>query len=321
MYGDPSSFLYCIDFFDVGISSIYFVHDKLGALCSYCLSSRASFASLRFLRDLIGIAIIRAIVSYLQSARRTSPKEVKDSAIASAFAYAKNLSIVKRELQKEEDKMEEDLNKSLKDASRKQTFILPEKGRTSKGLLAELKKRGKKENRKWEEGLCSGAVYCGEREHTELLNEAYSAFSLSNPLHPDIWPSVNQFEGEICNMTANLMNGTLQELDSEDIVDSVVACLSSGGTESIILAAKAHREHYCKTKGIKVRAGSQVDFTPPPPHPLLTQPTPPQPPRPRPPTINTRTLSAPRNSFLRNRSRRNRQGLRHPWMPQRQGSL
>ena len=86
-------------------------------------------------------------------------------------------------------------------------------------------------------------------QHTDLLNAAYAAFSLANPLHPDIWPSVNQFEAEIVSMTASLMNGQIHGL--KDIVDTVVGCISSGGTESIVLAAKAHREFYCKAKGIK----------------------------------------------------------------------
>ena len=180
--------------------------------------------------------------------------------------------------------MESDLTRELKDAKRKRTLALPKKGRTSKSLLADLKKRGAKENKKWEEGLVSGAVYCGEEEvregglrdetwarrrqpvllkytnplhspspilpqHTDLLNAAYAAFSLANPLHPDIWPSVNQFEAEIVSMTASLMNGQIHGL--KDIVDTVVGCISSGGTESIVLAAKAHREFYCKAKGIK----------------------------------------------------------------------
>jgi len=106
--------------------------------------------------------------------------------------------------------MEEDLTRELKDAKRKRTLALPKKGRTSKALTTELKKRGAKENKKWEEGLVSGAVYCGEEEHTDLLNAAYAAFSLANPLHPDIWPSVNQFEAEICSMTASLMNGKVR---------------------------------------------------------------------------------------------------------------
>jgi glutamate/tyrosine decarboxylase-like PLP-dependent enzyme len=195
------------------------------------------------------------IVTYFQAVRRTTFTEWSDSMVDRTFRFLKkNVPMVQQELQKEEDKMEESLTHDLKDAKRTRTMIIPKKGRTAKALLADLNKRGKVENQKWEKGLVSGAVYCGEKEHTELLSAAYAAFSLSNPLHPDIWPSVNQFEAEIVSMCCNLMNGTMNGTNGNKeapIVDTVVGCLTSGGTESIVLAAKSHREFYCKDKGIK----------------------------------------------------------------------
>ena len=76
--------------------------------------------------------------------------------------------------------------------------------------------------------------YHGEKMHQDLLNSAFSFYSLSNPLHPDIWPSAMKFESEILK-TANLMNGG-KSIDGTEIC----GCTSSGGTESIILAIKAH---------------------------------------------------------------------------------
>ncbi|GMH68096.1 hypothetical protein TrRE_jg9563, partial [Triparma retinervis] len=237
------------DLFDYTVFGLKWCYDVLQFYSDLHLPTNLSNALSVCFRDMVGLAIIRMIVQYLQAFRRTSFSELKASTISSIFLFSKNFSIVQKELQKEEDKMEEDLTRELKDPKRKRTLALPKKGRTSKSLLADLKKRGAKENKKWEEGLVSGAVYCGEEEHTDLLNAAYAAFSLANPLHPDIWPSVNQFEAEIVSMTASLMNGQIHGL--KDIVDTVVGCISSGGTESIVLAAKAHREFYCKAKGIK----------------------------------------------------------------------
>ena len=51
-------------------------------------------------------------------------------------------------------------------------------------------------------------VYHGQHKHIDLLNEAFSRYSISNPLHPDIWPSVMKFESEIIAMTASLVNGS-----------------------------------------------------------------------------------------------------------------
>ncbi|XP_064630555.1 sphingosine-1-phosphate lyase-like isoform X2 [Lineus longissimus] len=83
-----------------------------------------------------------------------------------------------------------------------------------------------------EDGKVSGAVY--KANNPALLNlvtKVYNAYAYSNPLHPDLFPDVRKMEAEIIRMTCGMFNG-----DSE-------ACgtLTSGGTESIMLACKAYR--------------------------------------------------------------------------------
>jgi sphinganine-1-phosphate aldolase len=43
--------------------------------------------------------------------------------------------------------------------------------------------------------------------HKALLGEAYSLFSLTNPMHSDVFPSVRRMEGEVVAMTASLLGG------------------------------------------------------------------------------------------------------------------
>jgi hypothetical protein len=152
------------DLFDYTVFGLKWCYDVLQFYSDLHLPTNLSNALSVCFRDMVGLAIIRMIVQYLQAFRRTSFSELKASTISSIFLFSKNFSIVQKELQKEEDKMEEDLTRELKDPKRKRTLALPKKGRTSKSLLADLKKRGAKENKKWEEGLVSGAVYCGEEE-------------------------------------------------------------------------------------------------------------------------------------------------------------
>ena len=57
----------------------------------------------------------------------------------------------------------------------------------------------------------SGAVYHGQHAHIKLLNEAFGMYSISNPLHPDIWPSVMKFEAEIIAMTSALVSDPTTE--------------------------------------------------------------------------------------------------------------
>ena len=110
---------------------------------------------------------------------------------------------------------------------------LPEQGRDRAEVLAEVQELARAERPRWEDGYASGAVYNGDREHIDFLAEVYAAHSQSNPLHVDLWPSATKFEAEIVSMTRSMLNGA----------DDVVGTVSSGGTESILLAMKAYRDH------------------------------------------------------------------------------
>jgi len=77
---------------------------------------------------------------------------------------------------------------------------------------------------------------------TEFQNKVYSLYSTSNALHPDIWPSLRKFESEIIRMTIKMLNG------NKDCCGAV----TSGGSESILMAVKAARDYGIKVKGIRV---------------------------------------------------------------------
>jgi len=98
---------------------------------------------------------------------------------------------------------------------------------------------------KWKKGFISGAVYHGDEEHIDFLNRVYALNSQSNPLHPDVWPSATKFEAEIVSMTAGML-GADKAPDGNEICGTV----SSGGTESILLAMKTYRDWARETKGI-----------------------------------------------------------------------
>jgi sphinganine-1-phosphate aldolase len=91
----------------------------------------------------------------------------------------------------------------------------------------------------------SGAVYHGDDEHVAFLTRVYATFSQTNPLHADLWPSVVKYEAEIVAMTADMLGAKW--------VDDGPVCgvVSSGGTESIMLAMKTYRDWARATKDIK----------------------------------------------------------------------
>ena len=58
------------------------------------------------------------------------------------------------------------------------------------------------------ESRLSGAVYMAAHSpHRRLLDSTVAAFSLTNPLHADSFPSVRQMEAEVVAMTAGLLGG------------------------------------------------------------------------------------------------------------------
>jgi glutamate/tyrosine decarboxylase-like PLP-dependent enzyme len=97
------------------------------------------------------------------------------------------------------------------------------------------------EEAQWKDGFVSGAVYHGDTGHIDFLNQVYAINSQSNPLHADVWPSTSKFEAEIIAMTANMLGGMDQE---------ICGTVSSGGTESILLAMKTYRDWAGEQRGI-----------------------------------------------------------------------
>ncbi len=141
--------------------------------------------------------------------------------------------------------MMEQLEKSLKPY--REGFVsysrLPSAGVDREQVLAEMEKLKSAEQAKWKDGYVSGGVYHGDEAHIDFLNRVYAIHSQSNPLHADVWPSTTKFEAEIVSMTAGM-------LGADKTTDSIVGVVSSGGTESILLAMKTYRDWARETKGI-----------------------------------------------------------------------
>jgi len=156
----------------------------------------------------------------------------------------RKIPYVQEQIQGEYDGIMGDLEESLKPyRSDFDTFTeIPAKGRDKEKILAEMQTLHDREASKWENGFVSGAVYNGDQEHIDFLNKVYAINSQSNPLHSDIWPSAAKFEAEIVSMTAQMLGA-----GKKDIVGTV----TSGGTESILLAMKTYRDYARDKKGIK----------------------------------------------------------------------
>ncbi|HEY1762559.1 MAG TPA: aminotransferase class V-fold PLP-dependent enzyme [Acidimicrobiales bacterium] len=115
---------------------------------------------------------------------------------------------------------------------------LPEEGTDKETVLAMLATMSSEENPAWETGQVSGTMYCGDHEHYDFLNEAFSYFSYVNSLQRDLCPSNTKFEAEVVAMTLDLLGAkALSET-------TPVGLLTSGGSGSIAHAVLAYREHH-----------------------------------------------------------------------------
>lgn len=86
----------------------------------------------------------------------------------------------------------------------------------------------------------SGGVYIADDKHWEYVSSVMSKYVVTNPLHNEEFASVSQMEAEIIRMVANMYNGD----------DKSCGVMTSGGTESILLACLAYREK-AKERGVK----------------------------------------------------------------------
>jgi glutamate/tyrosine decarboxylase-like PLP-dependent enzyme len=84
----------------------------------------------------------------------------------------------------------------------------------------------------YKQGRLWSLVYYLDEEYSDFLGEAYNRFSSANGLNPTTFKSLKRFENEIIAATADLFHGTPE----------VCGVVTSGGTESCLLAVKTYRD-------------------------------------------------------------------------------
>ena len=118
---------------------------------------------------------------------------------------------------------------------------MPEHGSSAESVIARMSAMQEREVGKWKGGFVSGAVYHGGDDVLALQGKVFAMYNVANPLHAGLWPSVTKYEAEVLSMAADLVNGG-------DV--GVCGTMTSGGTESIFMAIKTHREYARRELGI-----------------------------------------------------------------------
>ena len=84
----------------------------------------------------------------------------------------------------------------------------------------------------WKAGKVYCYVYNPGEDPSDLLRQAYTLYMSENGLDPTVFPSMLKLETDLVRMVANLLRGD----------ENVVGHVSTGGTESIMLAVKTARD-------------------------------------------------------------------------------
>ena len=109
--------------------------------------------------------------------------------------------------------------------------VLPENGVSEQDLLNEMEEI-RKNDINWRDGKVWSLVYHATDKHAEMLKKAYTMFFSKNALSPIAFPSLKKFETEVISMAVDLFNGDKRCCGS----------MTSGGTESILMAIKTYRD-------------------------------------------------------------------------------
>ncbi|KAI4813251.1 hypothetical protein KUCAC02_024589 [Chaenocephalus aceratus] len=158
------------------------------------------------------------------------------------FRLIRKIPFVGATIQTQLNKALDDMSASLCTLKEGMSYTkqLPSKGLSQSQVLDMIREYETLSEVKWENGCVSGTVYWGDESLTNLLVKVYGDFAWSNPLHPDIFPGVRKMEAEVVRMSCTLFHGG----------PNSCGAVTSGGTESILMACKAYRD-MAYDRGIK----------------------------------------------------------------------
>ena len=108
---------------------------------------------------------------------------------------------------------------------------MPDIGHSGSDILSALD-AFKEGDPNYKDGRLWSLVYYLDEDHSAFLKESYHRFACENGLNPAAFKSLKKFETEVISATADILNGT----------KDVCGVVTSGGTESCLMAVKTYRD-------------------------------------------------------------------------------
>ncbi|OMJ26260.1 Sphingosine-1-phosphate lyase, partial [Smittium culicis] len=149
-------------------------------------------------------------------------------------------SLIDSEVNKIVKSFEEKMIDSASKNGIEDTLELPSIGFDPEKTIDILEKRMNEGHIDWKSGRVSGTVYFGGLEHINLMNKAIGIYNITNPLHPDVFPGLRRLDAEVVSMVLRMFNSP----------EDGCGTTTSGGTESIIMAVRAHLEKAKKERNV-----------------------------------------------------------------------
>uniref|UniRef100_A0A1A9WWT6 sphinganine-1-phosphate aldolase n=1 Tax=Glossina brevipalpis TaxID=37001 RepID=A0A1A9WWT6_9MUSC len=158
------------------------------------------------------------------------------------FHYLKKIPSIRHKIDMEMSMTKQDFENEISKNCGKLVYNLelPEDGLSNERILKLVDQHLNLGEYDWRDGRVSGAVYGFHEELVDLVTKVYGKASYTNPLHPDIFPGVCKMEAEVVRMACTLFRGGPETCGT----------MTTGGTESIVLACKAYRDYAREEKGI-----------------------------------------------------------------------
>jgi glutamate/tyrosine decarboxylase-like PLP-dependent enzyme len=116
---------------------------------------------------------------------------------------------------------------------------LPENGIPQDDVIARMSER-KAADADWAGGRTFSLVYPAGEDVDEMLRRANELYLYENALNPFRFPSLRQMEDDVVSMTSGLLHAP----------DTAGGAMTSGGTESILMAVKAARDRARAERGV-----------------------------------------------------------------------
>jgi sphinganine-1-phosphate aldolase len=114
---------------------------------------------------------------------------------------------------------------------------IPERGIDHEEVLATME-GFRSGDADWKDGRTWSLVYYAGEKHHELLKKAHHIFFAENALNPMAFKSLKRMEAEVVQMSASMLHGG----------PDTCGTMTTGGTESILMAVKAARDRARKDK-------------------------------------------------------------------------